>query len=66
MPQPALHAAAKLVRGDPRDIGDVAWWSKERALGLDEIKAAIGSLPDQSQREAAGENIILVGLVARN
>jgi hypothetical protein len=66
MPQPALLASAKLVRGDPRDIGDVAWWSKERALGLDEIKAAIGSLLDQSQREAAGENIILVGLVARS
>jgi hypothetical protein len=66
MPQPALLAAAKLVRGDPRDIGDVAWWSKERGLDLDEIKAVIGTLPDQSQREAAGENIILVGLVARN
>ncbi len=65
MPQPALLCAAKLVRGDPRDIGDVAWWSKERALDLEEIKAAIGSLPDRSQREAAGENIILVELVAR-
>jgi hypothetical protein len=35
MPDPALLSAAKLVRGDPRDIEDVAWWVKERALDLD-------------------------------
>ena len=46
MPDPALLSAAKLVRGDPRDTEDVAWWVKERALDLDEIRAAIGSLPD--------------------
>ena len=63
MPEPALLSAAKLVRGDPRDIEDVAWWVKERALDLDEIRAAIGSLPDAAQREAASENIFLVELV---
>ena len=63
MPMPALLSAAKLVRGDPRDIEDVAWWVKERALNLDEIRAAVHSLPDLSQREAANENIVLVELV---
>jgi Nucleotidyltransferase of unknown function (DUF6036) len=63
MPAPALLSAAKLVRGDPRDIEDIAWWIKERALNLDEIRAAIGSLPDPSQREAANENIVLLELV---
>jgi len=58
--------AAKLVRGEPRDIEDVAWWIKERALDLDEIRAAIGSLPDASQRESARENIFLVELVVAN
>jgi hypothetical protein len=62
MPEPALLSAAKLVRGDPRDIEDVAWWAKERALALDEIRAAIGSLPEPLQRETAGENILLVEL----
>jgi len=66
MPDPALLSAAKLVRGDPRDIEDVAWWVKERALDLDEIRAAIGSLPDASQRESARENIFLVELVVAN
>ncbi len=62
MPEPALLSAAKLVRGDPRNVEDVAWWVKERALDLDQIRAAIGSLPDASQREAASENIFLVEL----
>ncbi len=66
MPDPALLSAAKLVRGDPRDIEDVAWWVKERALDLDEIRAAIGSLPDATQREAASEKIFLVELVVAN
>jgi hypothetical protein len=62
MPEPALLAAAKLVRGDARDISDVAWWMKERALSLDAIRAAISHLPESSQRESAGENILLVEL----
>ncbi len=62
MPEPALLSAAKLVRGEPRDIEDVAWWVKERALDLDEIRAAVGSLPDRSQRDAAQENIVLIEL----
>jgi hypothetical protein len=66
MPVPALLSAAKLARGDARDIEDVAWWVKERALSMDEIRAAIGSLPDPSQREAAGENVVLVELVVAN
>jgi hypothetical protein len=64
-PEPALLSAAKLERGDQRDIEDVAWWVKARALNLDDIRTAIESLPDESQRETATENMILVGLVAR-
>jgi hypothetical protein len=63
MPEPALLSAAKLVRGDPRDIEDVAWWVKERALDLDAIRAAVSALPDASQREVAGGNVILVELI---
>jgi hypothetical protein len=62
MPASALLSAAKLVSGEPRDIEDVAWWVKQRALALDQIKAAIYSLPDLTQREAASENIVLVQL----
>jgi len=62
MPEPALLSATKLVRGDPRDIEDVAWWAKERALDLDDIRAAVGSLPDPFQRQTADENMLLVEL----
>jgi hypothetical protein len=63
MPDAALLSAAKLVRGDPRDVEDVTWWVKERALGLDDIRAAVDMLPDSAQRATAGENLILVELV---
>jgi len=43
-------------------IEDVAWWIKERALDLDKIRAAVGSLPEPLQRKTAGENILLVEL----
>jgi hypothetical protein len=66
MPQPALLSAAKLVRGDPRDIEDIAWWTKERALDLNEIRASVNSLPDASHRKAASENIVLVELFVAN
>jgi hypothetical protein len=64
MPDPALLSAAKLVRATPRDVEDVAWWIKERALTVDDIKAAIGALPDPVQRETATENVVLVELIA--
>lgn len=63
MPAPALLSAAKLARGDARDVEDVAWWIKERALSLEDIRAAVSKLPDSSQREIAMENIVLVELV---
>jgi hypothetical protein len=62
MPPPALLSAAKLARGDERDIEDVAWWIKERALTLDDIREAVGTLPDHHQREVADGNMVLVGL----
>ncbi|MFT3940298.1 DUF6036 family nucleotidyltransferase [Rhodopseudomonas sp.] len=63
MPDPSLLVAAKLVRGSPRDIQDAVWWMQERALRTNDIRDAIGHLPDPIQREAAGENIVLVGLI---
>ena len=63
MPDPTLLAAAKLVRGDARDIEDVVWWVQERALNLDKIRAAIGTLPNASQQVAASENVVMVELV---
>lgn len=63
MPSPALLSAAKLARGDERDIEDIAWWIKERAISLDDIREAVGTLPDQSQREVADENMVLVELL---
>ncbi len=63
MPSPALLSAAKLARGDERDIEDVAWWIKERAIRLEDIREAIGTLPDQSQRDVADENMVFVELL---
>jgi len=51
------------VRGEPRDIEDVAWWVKQRALNLDEIRTAVASLPDASQRKTANENMVPVELI---
>ena len=48
-----------------RESRDMSWL-KSRTLDLDEIRAAIGSLPDASQRESARENIFLVELVVAN
>jgi len=62
MPAAALLSAAKLASGDVRDIEDVAWWVKERALDLDEIRTAISPLPNSIRRETAIENIVLVDL----
>jgi hypothetical protein len=62
MPEPALLSAAKLARGDKLDIEDVAWWMKTRALELDDIRAAVRTLPDLLHRETATENMVLVEL----
>jgi hypothetical protein len=64
MPAPSLLVAAKLARGTPRDVEDAAWWMGERALTTEDIRAAIGALPDPVQRETASENAVLVELVS--
>lgn len=63
MPDPSLLVASKLVRGSARDVEDALWWMQERSLKSDDIRDAIGHLPDPMQREAANENIVLVGLI---
>jgi len=64
MPAPSLLVAAKLARGTPRDVEDAAWWMMDRALTADNIRAAIGALPNPIQRETASENVVLVDLVS--
>ena len=39
---------------------------KERALSLDDIREAVGTLPDETQREVADGNMILVELLVGN
>ncbi|MET4356392.1 hypothetical protein ABIC08_006355 [Bradyrhizobium sp. RT9b] len=63
MPDPSLLVAGKLARGMPRDVEDAAWWMRERALTADDIRRAIGALPDPIQRETASENVVLAELV---
>lgn len=63
MPPPDVLVAAKLVRGSDLDLQDVVWWIRQRRLELGEIEAAIRSLPDPRDREAASENITFVRLI---
>jgi hypothetical protein len=63
MPRPELLAAMKLIRADARDIDDVVWWVKERALASEEIREAVAKIPNPAQREAAEENLVFVRLV---
>ena len=65
MPAPSLLVAAKLARGNARDVEDATWWMMERALTSDDIRTAIGSLPNPIQRETASENMVLVELVSK-
>ncbi|HEX8166710.1 MAG TPA: DUF6036 family nucleotidyltransferase [Beijerinckiaceae bacterium] len=63
MPPPAIIAAAKLTRASERDIEDVAWWVRQRALDLDAVEEAIGLLPRTVDRETARDNMVVVRLV---
>lgn len=63
MPPPALIAASKLVRNELRDMDDVVWWQKERAVTFGEILAAIASLPNEADRRQAESNLVLAELV---
>ncbi len=64
MPEPALLAAMKLARGNPQDIDDVNWWvggdvwMTERQPDLDQIRAAIDTLPKPAKRDAATRNMV--------
>jgi len=58
MPSPELLVAAKLVRASETDIQDVTWWMRERALDVDDVTTAIGTLPNVRDRETATENLI--------
>ena len=64
-PPAAAIAASKLLRAAPHDIADIGWWMRHRALTIEEIEAAISSLPRRVDRETAGENLIFVQLLER-
>jgi hypothetical protein len=63
MPPPAVIAASKLVRANPRDIEDITWWMAHRALGIDEIATAVRGLPTAIDRETASENLVYVRVI---
>jgi hypothetical protein len=63
MPPPAVLAAAKLTRASDRDLEDIVWWIRRRALDLDELSGAIERLPRAIDREAARDNMLVVRLV---
>jgi len=63
IPPPAIIVASKLTRATERDIEDVVWWVRQRALEPDAVEEAIGMLPRTVDREAARDNMIIVRLV---
>lgn len=63
MPAPALIVATKLARGLDSDIEDAAWWVRERNLSREAVEAAIESIPQPENQEAARENMIVIQLL---
>jgi hypothetical protein len=61
---PALIAARKLTRGDDRDVEDIVWWVRQRALNMADVADAIEMLPREIDRETARDNMVLIKLVA--
>jgi len=62
MPAPALIVATKLARGLDSDIEDATWWVRERRLSVEAVSAAIDSIPQPQNRDAARENVVLIKL----
>lgn len=62
MPAPALIVATKLARGLDSDIEDATWWVRERRLTVEAVNAAIDSIPQPENRDAARENVVLIKL----
>lgn len=62
-PPPAIIVAAKLVRGEDRDIDDCAYLIEAKRIGPDQIRDAIRGIPDDLGREAAEENLVLVSVL---
>lgn len=64
MPPPALIAARKLTRASERDIEDVVWWVRQRALDTADLAEAIEALPRAIDREIARDNMVFIKLIA--
>jgi len=65
MVSPALIAARKLTRADDRDIEDIVWWVRQRALEMTDVAHAIETLPREIDRETARDNMVLIELIVR-
>ncbi|ABC23404.1 DUF6036 family nucleotidyltransferase [Rhodospirillum rubrum] len=65
MPPPDLIVAAKLSRGEDRDLEDAVWWVRGRGLTEHRIEAAIDQLPNDFDRETAKENMVFIKLATK-
>ncbi|MEY4576914.1 MAG: hypothetical protein RL701_1617 [Pseudomonadota bacterium] len=63
MPAPVVLSAAKLVRANENDLGDIVWWVRQRSISLQQLEQSIARLPNQRQQETALENLVFVRLV---
>lgn len=66
MPSPAALCAAKLLRGSDSDIEDIVWWMFHRDLPTAAVETAVAAYDDPRDREAAGENLVLIRLALRS
>lgn len=66
MPAPAVLTAAKLVRANENDLGDITWWVTQRRLEVMHLEHVIRQIPDRRHQETARENLVFVRLIAGN
>ena len=57
-PPPAVLAAMKLVRAEPKDVADVLFLASRHGLTREPVAAAVRSIPDASKRQTAEENLV--------
>ena len=62
-PPAAIVIAAKLVRGEDRDIDDCAFMIEAKRVSIDDIRSAVAKIRDKTAREAADENLVLLEIM---
>lgn len=63
-PPASIVAAARLVRGDDRDIDDCVFLVRSKALSEGAIARAIEAMEDRAARDAASENMVLLAVLS--